>query len=76
MKLRLWEPQENNLEAKEIKKVLLEGLQDMDGITHHQSFLFTLKISGFKIMSCYHNDLLASYLGTKENERLVFKKYF
>lgn len=45
-------------------------------IFQYQGFLYILKIICFKVISCYFNNPLVSYLGIKKRKKLITKKYF
>lgn len=48
----------------------------MKDILYYQGLSYILKIICSKIISCYDNNLLASYFGIEKAKNLVNRKYF
>lgn len=77
MRLRLPELQEYNPEAKKLKSTdLPEIWEDIKYVLWYQALKYGLEIIFFKIISCYHNNLLAGYFGIDKSKKLVARKYF
>ena len=76
MKLRLVKLQKIDWKAIKLKKNQLKDWKDVKNILYFQNLLYMLKIIYFKVISCYHNNLLAGYFLIKKTKKLVTKKYF
>lgn len=58
--------------AIELAKSLLVDWENVKSILYHQSFSYIPKISFYKIINRYYNDVLANYVGIKnEIEKAV-----
>lgn len=68
--------QKRDLEIRKLKKNLLEDWKDIEGILYYQSLSYISKIILSKIISCYYDDLLASYFKIKKTKELIYRRYF
>lgn len=67
---------EKRSEAKELRKNLVEGWEDMEGVLHYQSLLYIPEIICSKIINRHYDDPLASHFGIKMTRKLVARNYF
>ena len=74
MRLRLQELQESNFEA--LKLWSKEGYKEVEGVLYYQGLFFVSKAIQTKLISRYHNDLLADHFGIKKTYELLAQKYF
>lgn len=75
MRLRLLEQHGINSETNELRKNLQEGWQDIKYVPHHHNFLYIPDIIYFEIISCHHNNLLASHFRIEKTREMIAKKY-
>ena len=78
MRLRLCELQENNKKAKALKSStsLLEDWKDVKKVLQYRRLPYVPEIIYFKVISHYHDDLLARYFGIDKIWELVSWKYY
>ena len=78
MRLRLFELQKNNEEAKLLRGSagLPKGWEEVEGVLQSQRLLYVLKIIRSKVISCHYDNLLVGYLGIDKTRELVNWKYY
>ena len=78
MRLRLFELQDNDEEAKLLRKAagLLKGWKDIEGVFQYQRLPYVPETIRSKVISCYHNDPLAGYFGIDKTRELIGWKYY
>ena len=58
------------------EKTLRKGWKKIDGVLHHKSLLYLLKIIRTEIISRRHNDPQAGHFGVKKTSKLVAQIYY
>ena len=79
MRLRLHKLQAENEQARKLRadhQPGQQGWEDIDGVLHHQSFLYIPEIIRTELISRYHNGPLAGHFGIKKTRKLVIRKYY
>ena len=76
MRFRLLELQMTDSEAQELKQQGEKSYEEVNKVLHHQSFFFVLKAIRIELISCYHNDPLASHFSIKKTCKLLARKYY
>ena len=76
MRLRLQEPQEEDVQALKIRAEKQEGWEDSEGVLHHQDLRYAPKLIRTKVISRHYNNLLAGHFGIEKTWELVARKYY
>ena len=78
MRLRLSELQENDKEAKLLRRVagLPEGWKDVEGVLQYQGLPYVSEIIRSEMISRHHNDPLAEHFGINKTRGLIGRKYY
>ena len=78
IKLQLSELQENGKEAKLLKSSagLPEDWKDVERVLQYQELSYVPEIICSKVISRYHDDLLAEHFGIDKTRELVSRKYY
>ena len=77
MRLRLPELQDEDEETKVLRaRGILEGWKDVEGVLQYQGLPYVPKIICSKVISRYHDDLLAEHFSIDKTRELVGQKYY
>ena len=77
MNLRFPKLQDNNKKAKALKAGgLSEGWKEVEGVFQYRGLPYIPEIIHYKVISYYHNDLLAKHFGIDKTRELVGQKYY
>ena len=74
MRLRLQELQETDSKAQKLRSK--KGYKEVEGVLHHQGLLFVPKAIWIELISCHHDNPLASHFGIEKTRKLLARKYF
>ena len=78
MRLRLSELQENNEEAKLLRRAARfpKGWEDVKRVLQYQGLLYVPEIIWSEVINCHHNDPLVDHFGIEKTRELVSRKYY
>ena len=77
MKIRLFELQNDDKEAKKLRSEgLLEGWEDIKQVLRYQGFPYVPKVICSELISRYHDDPLAGHFDIEKTRKLIAKKYY
>ena len=76
MGLKLYKLQAKDKQAQKTRTEYLKGCDNIDDVLHHQSLPYIPEIIQTKLISKYHNNLLAGHFGIKKTHELVAQKYY
>ena len=76
MRLRLQELQAEDEQARKTRVKHSEGWDDINGVLHDQGLPYIPEIIWTKLISRYHDNLLAGHFSIKKIRELIAQKYY